>query len=69
MVCVVSAGVSVSSVCIMSAGATDVCVMSAGVTGVCVMPSALPGVACDGGGDSWNSRTTSTALYFVLKLQ
>ena len=68
-VCVVSAGVSVSSVCIMSAGATDVCVMSAGVTGVCVMPTALPGVACDGGGDSWNSRMTSTALYFVLKLQ
>ena len=43
--------------------------MSAGVTGVCVMPSALPGVACDGGGDSWNSRMTSTALYLVLKLQ
>ena len=59
----------VSSVCMISAGATGVCVMSAGVTGVCVIPSALPGVACDGGGDSWNPRTTSTALYLVLKLQ
>ena len=67
--CVVSVGVCVSSVCIMSAGATGVCVMSAGVTGVCVIPSALPSVACDGRGDSWNPRTTSTALYLVLKLQ
>ena len=44
-------------------------VMSTGVTGVCVMSSSLPGVAFDGGEDSWNSRMTSTALYFVLKLQ
>ena len=67
--CMVSASVCVSSVCMMSAGATGMCVMSAGVMGVCGMSSAFPGVACDGGGDSWNSRVTSTALYLLLKLQ
>ena len=53
----------------MSAGATGVFMMSAGVTGVCMISSALPGVAFDGGGDSWNSGTKSTALYLLLKLQ
>ena len=51
--------VCVSSVCMMSVGATGVFVMSAGVTGVCVVSSVLPGVACDIGGDSWNYRMTS----------
>ena len=66
MVCVC---VCVSNVCMMSAGATGVCMISVGVTGVCMISSALPGVAFDGGGDSWNSRMKSTALYLLLKLQ
>ena len=71
-VCAVSNRISdgMTGVCMTSdGGVSSVCMMSAGVTGVCVMSSALPGVACDIGGDSWNSRTTYTALYLVLVFQ
>ena len=69
-VCVMSDGV----VCVMCRGASrgcitsaammsGVCVPSTTVTGVCVTSGALPGVVWDIGGDSRNSRMTSTALY------
>ena len=60
-VCVMSDGV----LCVMCRGAHQecVCVPSAAVTGVF-----SGGVAWNIGGDSRNSRTTSTASYLLLKL-
>ena len=53
--------------CVMSAAMmSGVCVPSAAVTGV--FSGALPGVAWNIGGDSRNSRRTSTASYLLLKL-
>ena len=53
--------------CVMSAAMmSGVCVPSAAVTGV--FSGALPGVAWNIGGDSRNSRMTSTASYLLLKL-
>ena len=72
--CVLSDGV----ICVICRGAARVCVMStAMVSGVCVpsaavtgvFSGALPGVSWDIGGDSRNSRMTSTASYLLLKLQ
>ena len=72
--CVMSDGV----VCVMRRGASRVCVMSAAMmSGVCLpsaamtgmFSSALSGVAWNIGGDSQNSRMTSTASYLLLKLQ
>ena len=49
----------VTGVYVTPNGVTGMCVMCDGVTGVWES-GALPGVACDVGGDSRNSRTTST---------
>ena len=66
VLCVMCRGAS--RVCVMSAAMmSGVCVPSAAVTGV--FSGALHGVAWNTGGDSRNSRMTSTASYLLLKLQ